>query len=253
MGIALICWRSHYSENMRIVVAQLIKMTRITDKIHPGISSQVTLLVTENTSDLSMTGVKPANPLYGPYQVYLMLEAGAYLQQVGSANPSPAELIIAFDDQKPNQILGFLLYQLVGGVYGESSVNYTAVREGSRRLGIMRMMFSEMLRHHPASSLSCQEELVPVYERLGFKVDGHRESHITMSIGHPSGGAVASFTGDISSHPLIVMAREEALKIFGPERMRRELANQQITIEFGIESAKKVSADRIAFYASREN
>lgn len=248
-GIALMCWRLHYSLSMTTEVALLIKTTRITNKVHPGISSQVVLLVTENTSDLSMTGVKPANPLYGPYQVYLMLEAGVFLEQVGSQNPSQAELIIAFDDHRPNQILGFLLYQLADGA---SSVNYTVVREESRGLGIMRMMFSEMLKHHPASRLSCQEGLVLAYERLGFKVDGYQESRITMSIGQPCEGAVVSLTGDVTSHPLICMAREEAFKIFGLERMQRELANQKIAIEFGTERAKNFASDRISFYAGRE-
>ena len=182
---------------------KLLRMTRITQKIHPGISSQVSLLVTENTSTLSMTGVKPSNPLFGPYQVFLLLEVAAYMQQVGIARPSPAELIVAFDDKSPNKVLGFLLYQLVGGIQGEAAVNYTAVDQGSRGNGIMGAMFQEMLRHHPVASLSCQPALVPLYEKLGFEADGHRETHVTMSIGDCSGGAVATFAGDVSVQPML--------------------------------------------------
>lgn len=226
----------------------MITTARITHKIHPGISSQVALLVTESTSDLSMTGVLPSNPLFGPYQVFLMLEVGAYMQQVGIASPSPAELIVAFDDKIPHKVIGFLLYQLVNGVPGESAVNYTAVAQGSRGQGIMSAMFREMLRQHSVASLSCQQALVPVYEKLGFRVNGHRETHLTMSVGDPSGGSVATFSGDVSSHPLIDMARQETLKLFGPDRIKHELSVQEVTVAFGTETAKEFAAHRIAAY-----
>lgn len=200
-----------------------------------------------------MTGVKPNNPLFGPYQVFLMLEVRAYMEQVGRTNPSTAELIVAFDDKNLNKVVGFLLYQLVGGAPGEASINYTAVEKSSRGRGVMSAMLKEMLGHHPAASLSCQPALIPLYERLGFKVDGHRETHVTMSIGNCSGGAVASFAGDVSTHPMITMARQEALKLFGPERIRNELAIHQFTIELGTRRAEGIAVVRMTHYAKTKD
>lgn len=227
----------------------MIKTIRITSQIHPLIFQQVSAMGAEYTQDLSISGVGPSSPLFGIYQGILVTELGTYMASIGRQGVPQGELIIATDDEAPNQVLGFLLYMPLNGTTDSCGVNYTAVRRSHRGTGIMRKMFDEMLARYPNVSLSCQIDLVPLYEHMGFKVEGNHEVQISMIIGKKSDAQMPVFNpDDVIDHPVIQTSRSLMLQKYGAGEIHKAMLHHDSSTQARIKKAQDFAEQRMAMY-----
>jgi GNAT superfamily N-acetyltransferase len=93
----------------------------------------------------------------------------------------PVELIVAFDEQDPEQVIGFVLYLPVTEDPQACAVAYMAVRATHRRQGVARQMLAAMTARYPHAELGCTVARVPTFEALGFQVLGARGPQVLMN------------------------------------------------------------------------
>ena len=153
-------------------------MHRITHYKTPcpeAVNSQILQMVVDYLTDISAVGLGPSNLLYNVYQYAVGYEMHLYLEALNGEKGTEVELLVATDEEDPEQVIGFLLYLPVQGDWEACSVAYMAVREGHRRQGVARAMIAE---------LACTVGKVPYFEALGFEVIGQRETQVLMSTRH---------------------------------------------------------------------
>lgn len=197
-----------------------------------------------------MSGVGPSSPLYGIYQAILETELGTYMASIGRPGVPQGGLIIAIDDDTPNQVLGFLIYMPLTGTADSCGVNYTAVRKSHRGSGLMRKMFDELLARYPNVSLCCQIDLVPMYEHLGFRVEGNHSEHISMNNGTKSAAPMPVFNpDDVIDHPIIQTARTLMLKRYGAGEVHKAMLHHDASTQVKIKKAKDFAEQRMAMYS----
>jgi GNAT superfamily N-acetyltransferase len=142
---------------------------------------QVLDLVVAYMSDLSMLAVPPSNLLYPFYEWALPREVGLYIMRIGQMPSAPVELVVAFADDDPSRVVGFLLYLPVPTVPDACGVTYMAVKQSYRGKGVGSAMMREAISRYPHVELTCPIKKVPFYERLGFRVLDAHNTQIVMN------------------------------------------------------------------------
>ncbi|SDU93330.1 GNAT family N-acetyltransferase [Pseudomonas mucidolens] len=145
------------------------------------INSQILQMVVDYLTDISMVAIPPSNLLYNVYQYAIGYEVHLYLEAVGGSRGIAVELIVAFDEQDPDKVIGFLLYLPVKDDPEACGVAYLAVHAAWRRKGVARAMLQDMLGRYPHAELTCAVEKVPAFESMGFNVRGVRGTQVLMN------------------------------------------------------------------------
>lgn len=146
-----------------------------------AVTHQVLQMVETYLSDLSMLAVPPSNPLYEVYRWALPVEVGLYVHRIGKMPSAPVELIVAFDDTNPAEVVGFLLYLPVVSHPDACGITYMAVKQSHRRRGYGTVMMQEAIARYPHVELTCPVKKVPFYEQLGFQVIDSENTQVVMN------------------------------------------------------------------------
>jgi GNAT superfamily N-acetyltransferase len=146
-----------------------------------SVGNQVLELVADNVTDLSMFAIPPSNLLHEVYRWALPVEVGGYLQRIGSEPSEPVELIVAFADDSPSDVVGFVLYSPVPTHPEACGINYMAVKASHRRRGIGRKLMEMVVDRHNHTELTCAVKKVPFYESLGFRVLDSHNTQVVMN------------------------------------------------------------------------
>lgn len=183
---------------------------------------QIVSLAAENFTDLSMLGTPPSNPLYPAHQAGLAQEIRTYLLAMGDSPEVPIGLYVAVEQDDPNLVIGFLKYLPLKDLPEACGITYMAVRKEKRRKGVARALMRELLARHPHAELTCFVEKVPLYERLGFRVIGHRFTQVRMCTREKTAEGVMSVldTSEIYRGPAIQMAMHTQFQKVGTKAMR---------------------------------
>ena len=157
------------------------------------INSQILQMVVDNLTDISMVAIPPSNLLYNVYQYAVGYEMHLYLEALNGEKGTEVELLVATDDDDPEQVIGFLLYLPVQGDWEACNVAYLAVREGHRRQGVARSLIADMVARYPHAELTCSVGKVPYFEALDFEVLGQLETQVLMSTRHYRSNGLRGF------------------------------------------------------------
>lgn len=104
-----------------------------------------------------------------------------------------------------------------------------------------------MLRLYPSATLTCFVESVPLYERLGFKVDLARSSQVQM-ITSPSPKDMVMPVIDMSRiqhHPAVIQARKDAMIKYGIDAIDRAYKESEDRIKGLCRKAETYVAKRL--------
>lgn len=109
-------------------------------------------------------------------------------REVGYFNGKLCELkvglIAAIDDElEEPKFAGFIQYKPRLFVEGMATIGYAAVVKNYRGQGLFARMLDELKKKYPVLGLDCPLELVPMYEKLGFKVANIQGVHVGMNLG----------------------------------------------------------------------
>ena len=195
----------------------MIKIALYKDAVPEALAEQIIRMAVLYTSELGTDACPPEHPLYVISQIYLGFEVHAYLNAIGHPGDGHGELLVAFDDEQPGVPLGFLLYMPITNSVDSCGVNYGAVLKEYRGLGIFTALMRKMLSRYPLASLSCFVESVPLYERLGFRVEVARSTQVQMTT-DPNPGDQTMTVIDLSrlqGHPVVIQAHEDAVAKHG--------------------------------------
>lgn len=147
----------------------------------PEVARQVLQIVVTYLTDLSMLGVPPSNHLYEMYEWAIPCEVHAYIDRIGKVRTAPVELLVAFDDERPGQVVGFLLYLPVPTHPDACGVTYMAVQKAHRGKGIGKGMLSQAIARYPHVELTCPVSKVGFYESSGFRVIDTYNTQVVMN------------------------------------------------------------------------
>ncbi|MBM5458638.1 GNAT family N-acetyltransferase [Pseudomonas sp. P66] len=145
------------------------------------VSNQVCQMVATYLTDLSMLAVPASNLLFEVYEWALPCEVYVYLQWIGQPENPPVELLVAFDDEEPFEVVGFLMYLPMPTHPEACGITYMAVRKSHRGRGIGKAMIEQALSRYPHAELTCPVSKVGFYERLGFQVLRARNTQVVMN------------------------------------------------------------------------
>ncbi|QLL11396.1 GNAT family N-acetyltransferase [Pseudomonas chlororaphis] len=146
-----------------------------------AVNSQILQMVVDYLTDISAVAIPPSNLLYNIYQYAIGYEVHLYLQALDGSRGIAVELLVASDDDDPEQVLGFVLYLPVKDDPEACGVAYMAVRASHRRQGIARSLLARMRERYPHAELTCAAGKVPWFEALGFQVLGVRGPQVLMN------------------------------------------------------------------------
>jgi len=226
----------------------------ITTKLDPNLLAQVVNIAGICSHELSITPVNPGSTLHELFQVTLCVEIGHYLDAIGHpmARGRHGELIVATDTSQPGQAIGFLMYCPLSGVTGQCGIYYTAVLPGWRHRGAFKRMLGVMLERYPSAALSCEIDMVPMYERFGFEVYGYRDGQVKMATGDcsSSAGMMLIDSSALEHDPVINQCRDAMLKKHGQAKMVQALIAFSQEEAIRAERAKTFATERLALRAS---
>lgn len=167
-------------------------ITRLENSPPESIESQITQMVIDYVTDISMVAIAPSNPLYPLYQYGVGHEVHQYLQAMNGSRGFPVELIVALDDEDPSIVAGFLLYLPVQDDPDACAVAYMAVHASRRRQGIARAMLAAMTARYPHAELACFVGKVSCFEAMGFQVLSARGPQVLLNTrDHQTDGLLA--------------------------------------------------------------
>jgi GNAT superfamily N-acetyltransferase len=146
-----------------------------------AVNSQILQMVVDYLTDISAVAIPPSNLLYNIYQYAIGYEVHLYLQALDGSRGIAVELLVATDDDDPEQVLGFVLYLPVKDDPEACGVAYMAVRASHRRQGIARSLLARMRERYPHAELTCAAGKVAWFEALGFQVLGVRGPQVLMN------------------------------------------------------------------------
>ena len=156
------------------------------------LKGQILQMVVDYLTDISSVALTPSNPLYNLYQYGIGYEVHLYLEALSGTRGLSVELLVATDDEDPEQLLGFVLYLPVQDNPQACGVAFMAVDASQRRRGIARAMLEELRKRCPHIELSCAVAKVPYFEALGFQVLGARGTQVLMNTHeHVTDGLIA--------------------------------------------------------------
>lgn len=233
----------------------MIKTITYTRNIPKAIEMQVAKMAFEYAEDLSMCGFKRHQPLYGLDQVMLALEMGTLMSNVGVPGGTNGGLIYAHDNTDSQRVIGFLLYMPLDGVVGECGLNYMAVHHQHRKAGVATKLLSALDRAFRQTTLTCQIPLVPMYEKLGYKVIGSRQSQVTMTNGSiPSTAGMKIFNPeDLLDHPMLTHVHMDIKRRMTQAQIVHEMTIQTALIDQMTEKARVYAEQRIQGYDALAN
>lgn len=225
----------------------MVTTVSITGSVPVIISKQIRSMGAEYSDELAMDAFPKSSPLNIVGLAMMSLELGAYMAAMGRDVAEQPGLIIAIDDAQQDVVTGFLLYTPLSGEPGHCGIIYTAVTKELRGSGILRQMLAKLSERMRQSTLSSQISLVPLYERLGFHVIGHRDSQIVMTNGQtPSAGKMRLMNSDMAlEHPDVLQANSEMLQRFGPEQIYKSLVAHTQDMDLKRVLAKDFAAARL--------
>jgi len=198
----------------------MIRFGLYNDAVPEALAQQIIGMAARYTTDLAMDACPSDHPLYPISQIYLQFEIHAYLSAIGQPGGGNGEVLVAFDDDEyPGLLIGFLLYMPLTGSQEHCGVNYGAVHEGFRGRGVFSALIHHMFQRYPSATLTCFVESVPLYERLGFKVELARSSQVQMysSPAPDDMGMPVMDMSRIKDHPAVIQARKDAIATHGIE------------------------------------
>lgn len=140
---------------------------------------QVLNLAASFCTDLRLDAIPVSNAFYSLYQWALVREVDLYIRRIGHTN-APVELLLAFDEIKRDEVVGFLLYLPVMRLSDACGVCYMAVKVSHQRRGIGKSLLASMLDRYPHAELTCSISNVGFYETMGFSVVGTHSSQVAM-------------------------------------------------------------------------
>jgi len=151
---------------------------------------------------------------------------------------SRGEVIFVLDESySPALVVGFATYKPRFPEFTSASVCYIAVAESHRGQGVMRLIMSELLEHHPVVALDCPIELEGLYKKFGFYISGSQGGHIVMATGPINGDMFSMATADLMTEPPARIAKQKISKALGANseegfrnfNLRNELAVARAT------------------------
>jgi len=146
-----------------------------------SLKAQVLQMVVDYFSDISPVPLTPSNPLFQLYQYVIGYEVHLYLQAMNGEAHSPAQLLLALDDQDPAVVLGFALYLPSQDDADACTLAYMAVAASHRRRGIARAMLQRIIERHPHLELACVAGKVPMFEAMGLQVLAAQGPQVLMN------------------------------------------------------------------------
>lgn len=112
-------------------------------------------------------------------------------------------VIAAVDDDADEPCLaGFIQYKPRLRTEGTATIGYAAVAPAYRGQGIFKKMLNELKAQYPILGLDCSLELVPMYERLGFRPVKRQGAHVGMETAPLGGVTWGQGQEFLDSHPL---------------------------------------------------
>ncbi|MBK3919991.1 GNAT family N-acetyltransferase [Pseudomonas stutzeri] len=118
-------------------------------------------------------------------------------------------IIAAVDDEAGQPCLaGFIQYKPRLRAEGTATIGYAAVAPAYRGQGIFKKMLNELKVHYPILGLDCSLELVPMYERLGFRPEKRQGAHVGMATAPLGGVTWGQGQEFLDNHPLYQRAKE---------------------------------------------
>ncbi|WP_409286915.1 GNAT family N-acetyltransferase [Pseudomonas guariconensis] len=145
------------------------------------VNDQVRTMAGEYVTDLGKLAIPSSNRLYEYQQWVQSVEVDLFLELIGENHEAPVEALIAFDDTRPDLVVGFLIYSPVASDPGACGVSYMAVRKSHRGKGLGRSLITQMVARYPHAELTCPVGLVGFYEKLGFNVLDVDETQVVMN------------------------------------------------------------------------
>lgn len=226
----------------------MIRFGLYNDAVPEALAQQIIGMSARYTTELATDACPPDHPLYSISQIYLQFEIHAYLSAIGQPSGGGGQVLVAFDeDEHPGLLIGFLLFMPLTGSQEHCGVNYGAVHEGFRGRGVYSGLIQHMLRLYPSATLTCFVESVPLYERLGFKVDLARSSQVQM-ITSPSPKDMVMPVIDMSRiqhHPAVIQARKDAMIKYGIDAIDRAYKESEDRIKGLCRKAETYVAKRL--------
>lgn len=189
------------------------------------VTQQVLQMVVSNLTELSMLAVPPSNHFYEIYKWAVPAEVHIYIDRIGQVPNAPVELLVAFDEERPGQVVGFLMYLPVPTHSDACGVTYMAVQKTHRGRGIGSAMLMMAIERYPHVELTCPVPKVGFYERLGFKVlDSHNTQVVMNTRNASTEGQMAIVNVEpIYSSSQALEIRERLLARWG----RKEMVNAE--------------------------
>jgi GNAT superfamily N-acetyltransferase len=160
------------------------------------VTRQVLAMVEYYVTDLSMFSIPPSNPLHAIYRMTLACEVDEYIRRIGCMPAAPVELVVAFDESRSGEVVGFLLYLPVPTHPEACGVTYMAVKTSNRGRGLGSLMMQGAIARYPHVELTCPIKKVSFYERLGFKVI---DSHITQVVMNTRSASAPGMMGVVNA------------------------------------------------------
>ena len=188
------------------------------DRVPYTIAEQIAELTRQNCTDLSMLGVPQSSTVYPLYQYTLSTEILMYVHRVGTyEQEAPVRLVVAFSDGTQKTVIGFVLYLPVITDRQACGLTYMTVASGHRRNGVARDMMDAVAKACPHIELTCFISKVPVYEGMGFRVIGYRDTQIIMNNRtDPSAGEMAALHLDpIYKSPEFTLVQDRLMQKHG--------------------------------------
>jgi GNAT superfamily N-acetyltransferase len=138
-----------------------------------------------------------------------MVGAGASQQIEGLWCELKVGVIAAIDDEPEEpRFAGFIQYKPRLLTEGVATIGYAAVAKDYRSQGVFKQMLDELKSQYPVLGLDCPLELVPMYERLGFRPTTVQGAHVGMSTGKMAGKSWGHGQEFLDSHKLYQRAKD---------------------------------------------
>lgn len=202
---------------------------------------QILQLVVENVTDLSMQSVPASNLLHAVYAWTLPCEVDQYIQRIGLMPAAPVELIVAYADHNPAEVIGFLLYLPVPSDADACGINYMVVKQNHRLQGVARAMMAGAIERYPHVELTCTISKVPFYERLNFRVLTAEGAQVVMNTRSAS---TKGLMGLVNVEPIFRDPRVQAIQGRLVQRWgRKAVLNAEKQLERHIQDLSRKAAE----------
>lgn len=201
------------------------------------VTQQVLDMVATYITDLSMLAVPPSNHLYELYKWALPCEVYAYIDRIGKDPAAPVELLVAFNDEQPTEVVGFVMYLPVPTHPDACGITYMAVKSARRRKGIGKGMLHQVIGRYPHVELTCPVSKVGFYECEGFRVLDTHNTQIVMNTREASTSGLMGIVDvvPIYESPQAQVIRDQQMQRWG----RKEMLNAEKQLRRHVEQLKR--------------